>query len=543
VKKQLFFSAIIFLGASISLQAQNGFEWGMAEKKLEPSKEQVSLSLAGYGIPAEGRFSISWQPVQDARLQRKVLRKGRLQAKQKKSGDVRSVTSLGKYEYILKEDGTMWYGRPGVPASMKQNGRKNDYTWKEPLTMIVGLQNNLFALSVSGELLKAVHSSDSSLSVSSLVVQKNGKTVVLIGVDVCGLQYAFTQSIKDSLRHRFGIAPEGILINASHTHFAPVTQEWKAWAHYYHTPDSSYLYGVVQGAIISSVEMALQQLSPGGLSFTRGTTDIGANRRPQANPQKPYDASLDIVTLTRGRDELKGLLFLTGCHPVFPNEKETSFTLSANYPGVARKILKAQLGVDNALFVQGCGGDINPVKPDYRGTGADLAEDVLKTLKQRSTTFDGDISFRFDSILVPVQFWSREKILAFREQNQQLGADLYAEKNVRWADIMLNHLENGTAPTYIPIYVQTIAIGNWLLVGLSREVVTEYGINIKAQWPGKLVSVAGYCNDVSSYLPAQWHIRTKVYEGYESSFWYAQPDLFPENILDIVLEKVRSIVP
>lgn len=551
MKTRIFFSVTLFLGASISLHAQDNFEWGMAEKKLEPSEEQVSLSLAGYGAPAAGRFSIKWEPVKDKGLKRKVLRNARLQTQAKENGDwanfgiagnMRSVTSVGKHVYVLKEDGTMWYGHPGEPASWKQNGRQNEYTWKEPLQVIVGQHNKLFALSVSGELLKAVHSSDSSLSVSTLVIRKNGKTVALIGVDVCGLHYAFTQSLKASLKVRFGIAPEAVLINSSHTHFAPVTQEWKAWAHYYHTPDSSYLYGVVQTAIISSVGKALQRLSPGHLSFVRGATGIGANRRPQANPQTPYDSSLDIVMLNSARNELKGLLFLTGCHPVHPNEKETAYTLSANYPGVARKTLKEKLGIANALFLQGCGGDINPVKPDYRVTGADLADDIQKALRQSSTSFTGEISYRFDSVLVPVTFWPREKILAFREQNQKLGADLYAEKNVRWADIMLERLHNGTVPAYMPIYVQTISIGNWLLVGLSREVVTEYGINIKKQWPAKLISVAGYCNDVSSYLPAGWHIRAKVYEGYDSSFWYAQPDLFPENILEIVMEKVRSIV-
>lgn len=625
----------------ISLHAQGGFEWGMAENKLEPSKEQVSLSLAGYGLPREGRFSIYWKQIKPVpaivgagsyddrlvlvndegtllfgdtlqgtgftslsnqiknvtgiasapgliylltkneivkanvkkrklRLQGKislgntgivhiVVHRGKLYGISNddlwytfernatwrplgKVEKIRSVASVENYIYALKTDGTLWYGLPNEPASWKQNGTKNGYTWKEPLRAIIGIRDNLFALSNSGELFKAVHSSDSSLSVSSLVIRKNGKTVTIIGVDVCGLHYAFTKSLKDSLKKRFDIASEGIMINSSHTHFAPVTQEWKAWAPYYHTPDSSYLFGVVQPAIIGAVEKAIGNLSPGNFSFVRGTTSIGANRRPQANQQMPYDSSLDIIMLKHGQNELKGLLYLTGCHPVFPNEKESSFTLSANYPGVTRKILQERLGIDHSLFLQGCGGDINPVKSDYRQTGKDLGEDILAAMKNRAVALEGEIAYRFDSLLLPVKFWSREKILAFREENQQLGADVYAEKNVRWANIMLEHLEKGTVPQNMPIYIQTIAIGNWQLVGLSREVVTEYGMNIKKQWPGKLISVAGYCNDVSSYLPVGWHIRTKVYEGYDSFFWYAQPNLFPENILDLVMEKVHSIV-
>ena len=48
-------------------------------------------------------------------------------------------------------------------------------------------------------------------------------------------------------------------------------------------------------------------------------------------------------------------------------------------------------------------------------------------------------------------------------------------------------------------------------------------------WPGKHISVAGYTNDVSSYLPSTLHIRAKNYEGLGSFFWYGMP-YFPEGV-------------
>lgn len=105
---------------------------------------------------------------------------------------------------------------------------------------------------------------------------------------------------------------------------------------------------------------------------------------------------------------------------------------------------------------------------------------------------------------------------------------------------MLNHYENGTMPKHMPIYIQTIDIGQWKLIGLSREVVTEYSLAIKKIWPEKLVSVAGYCNDVSSYLPAERHLRTKVYEGEGSYFWYGMPSPFPYDVLDQVVNRIKS---
>jgi len=59
-------------------------------------------------------------------------------------------------------------------------------------------------------------------------------------------------------------------------------------------------------------------------------------------------------------------------------------------------------------------------------------------------------------------------------------------------------------------------------------------------WPDKLVTVAGYCNDVSSYLPTSRHIKAGVYEGYDSFFWYGQPNIFPENVYETIIESIKS---
>src|SRR5690606_28035983 len=350
------YSSTAVLAAKIKgvtdLASGDGFIYLLREKEV------IKASLTGKQLKV-----ISKIPLKKAGIYKIVFYNGRLYGigaghywyrsdgrsvwtKLEKAGDTRSICATHQHVYVLKTDGTMWYGRPGEPRSWKQNGRENEFTWKPRMISMTALNNRLYAISDSGILYRSRHSSDSSLAVSSLMIRKSNKTVVITGVDVCGLPYSFTQTVKDSLKAKFGIAHEAVLINSSHTHFAPVTQEWKAWAHYYHSPDSGYLYSTVLKGIIRSVEKSSHNLSPGNLSFVRGSTEIGKNRRSQANPEAPYDASLDMVKLARKNDKLEGLLFLTGCHPVFPNAKQASFTLSANYPGVARKLIAEQLKLD-----------------------------------------------------------------------------------------------------------------------------------------------------------------------------------------------------
>ena len=68
-------------------------------------------------------------------------------------------------------------------------------------------------------------------------------------------------------------------------------------------------------------------------------------------------------------DDLGGrpiaILFSYGCHPVTmgPN----SHVVSSDFPGTARKIVEGALG-GKSLFLQACGGNINPVT----GIGAEV---------------------------------------------------------------------------------------------------------------------------------------------------------------------------
>ncbi|MDP2161500.1 MAG: hypothetical protein Q8K02_13525, partial [Flavobacterium sp.] len=55
------------------------------------------------------------------------------------------------------------------------------------------------------------------------------------------------------------------------------------------------------------------------------------------------------------------------------------------------------------------------------------------------------------------------------------------------------------------------------------------------------VTVAGYNNDISSYLPSPKHISAKTYEGSYSFYWYGAIALFPEIVMDLVVQKIKII--
>lgn len=536
IMNKIILFALVLYCLPLAAQQPADYRIGTSTVSIDPDTTIFSLALSGYGAPRDGRFSLEWKytgPATEAWLAGVPP--------EINDPEVLSTARYGNRIYALHKDNTLWYAKEGAsPLKWLKIARHNGFTYNIQVKQILVRNGRLYAVDADNKLYIATHSTTGDLSATALAVQHKGKTVVIVGVDLVGFDYTLGRDVKRIIQQKRKIPPSAILINASHTHYAPVTQKFPCWGPFGQAPDSAYLNDRLKKQMVKAIESALDHMEPAGLYFGRSTTNIGHNRCSE-NKETPYDQTLDVLKTVNAGGNTESILFLTGCHPVFRNEGRESFTITGNFPSVTRQLLQNSQHVPHTMFLQGCAGDINPRDDDHHKTADTLAHDVTGILQNNMQHITGGISYSFDSVLVPVTPWDANRIQQFRKENDGHEGDVYAEKNVRWADLMLGYYHNNRMPAAMPIYIQVIDIGNWRLVGLSREVVTEYGPAIRALWPNKTVSVAGYCNDVSSYLPAPWHVSNRTYEGYDSFFWYGQASTFPGNVLDIVVGKVRSL--
>jgi hypothetical protein len=461
--------------------------------------------------------------------------------KQETVNDVISLAYNRGKLYALTLDGVLYQNEPA----------KNDHKWlkiayrngqtiKEDIKYITIINDRIFGISSDNFLFRGEHRSEGGLTARAMAIKSGDKTVVILNVDVCGLNDTFTGMIKHEIFLKNHIPASAIFVNSSHTHFAPVTQKWLTWQEPNQQPDSTYLYSTVRNGILNAVDNALTAMAPAELSFGRGTVDIGYNRSLKDH-QELYDSAVDVIKVKYADRFNESYLFLAACHPVFSTAGKLHYTISPNYPGVARKLVEERTGTVNSLFLQGTAGDINPRDNGEYITGEKLSNEVIAVLNRPLTKIDGAISFFLDTINIPVTPWTRDEILAFRARNSDKQGDIEAEKNTKWCDLMLKYYQDGTMPSSLPVYVHTINIGNWKLVGFSRETTTGYSFGVKNLWPDKIISVAGYTNDVSSYLPTHMHIEDQGYEGLNSFFWYGMPNVFPADVDEIILNRVRSL--
>lgn len=639
-------SAFVFLLLSLSpgLVVAQAFDFrvGSGKVSLEPQQNVLSVSLAGYGGPREGRFTLQWDStgnlggevgdivstrsrlfvirsgdvwqVDDAggHAHRQLTRDGKvllLAADEKKlyglaeGGEIR-VAVPGKQlkwrgtgfsatievpvafavvgrDFIVADDrGGIWRGRrtnkrltwekigdrDGIVDLVSHMGRlyaltdTHELLYFEPdgnwLWLRVAIKNGknylydigrvamvdgvLYGVDVAGTCYRASHDSEGTLTASAISVRKDKDRVVVVGLDVCGFDADFVDQVKAELSAAYQIPPTAVLINASHTHFAPVTQRWTTWGEHCQRPDSLYLYSTVKEGILQAVRSAIRSEHEANLFFGRGTADIGRNRNLPGD-NLPYDNDVDVIRVDYKDQQASDILFLAGCHPVFTSQEAQFYQISANYPGAAREQLVHHSKIRNPIFLQGCGGDINPIDADYKVTGGKVADAVIDVLEAGAMErVSGGVTHFLDTVSFATQPWSRDDLLALKAEKEPLVGDIYAEQRVRWANLMLSYYDSGTMPKTLPVFIQTINIGNWKLVGLSRETTTEYSIAIKKLWPNRLVTVAGYSNDVSSYLPTSRHIKTRIYEGDDSFYWYGQPSTFPEDVHEVIIDSIRT---
>ncbi|WP_240914837.1 hypothetical protein [Roseimicrobium sp. ORNL1] len=251
------------------------------------------------------------------------------------------------------------------------------------------------------------------LYAKALVLKSENTTVVLITLDVVSIGEigrignGFLATVRGELRKELGIAPECVVINTSHCHGIP-------------RPDTAAL-------TVQAVKEAWKKLAPARVATGRGSEQrISENRRikmkdgsevdmrrayplPRDEDVKavgPIDPEIGILRVDHADGRPLAVVYNFACHPIM-NPPSTGN--SADYPGFASKVIEDDLGNGAvALFIQGCGGDINPVgykgvayPPQAEPLGTMLGLSVMKSVREMKTNADAALGVTRTTIALP----------------------------------------------------------------------------------------------------------------------------------------------
>ena len=326
--------------------------------------------------------------------------------------------------------------------------------------------------------------------VRALVLSDGANRVAILAWDLVDTREGIVAKIRAVIAKSSGIPATNILINASHTHSAP-------WAPAVDDPllahERKTLLPVEQGPACrewsenlpercaEAVRNAEAARRPATLAIGRASVgEVLFNRRPVREDGKvettfepadpfvlpnghrfgPVDPTLTVLVLRDEKGKTIATLFNLPCHSVciYPYYQG----ISADWPGAVSAGLQDALGGE-ALFLQGCAGDIVPAR-----RGLEARDQMARFIRNRALT-----AITNSHPLMPAQF---------RLANVSLELPLTeaAQRDTK-------------APT-IKTEVQVIACGTLALVGLPGEPLIGLATEIQRRSPFPHTVVLGYSN-------------------------------------------------
>jgi len=375
-----------------------------------------------------------------------------------------------------------------------------------------------------------------------------GNRLVIVTMDLIGIDRPLRDWVEKQVQEKHGLGRSGLLLNVSHTHCGPefCTDDLSTMKIDPALLEAGWKYRAgLQEKLVALVGQALSQLAPARLDYLHARAAFAMNRRrptPKGYSNAPYsdgpvDHDVPVLRVSDATGKLRAVLFGYACH----NTCMGDYKFRGDYAGYAQEYLEqAHPGV-TALFLMGCGGDQNPyprrTEELARTHGRTLATAVDAALETVPKPLAGPLHAALDdAILDFAPPPSRDELAKIAATKKRPAAE-HAER-------LLKELEqNGKIRATYPCPVQVVRFGNDLtLVALSGESVVDYSLRLKRELAGPAVWVAGYSNDVFSYLPSLRVLKEGGYEGGEAALWGSLPGAFAPSVEERVITKVHALL-
>jgi hypothetical protein len=336
------------------------------------------------------------------------------------------------------------------------------------------------------------------LLATALAVEADGTAAVLVSIDTLVVTREFTAGLRAALAGR-PVAPENVLVAASHTHSGPDLFAW------WEGDPSAAPWPATLGAAAAAAARALDRLEPAQLAFGEHILDhVSINRRDEtAGPIDPRVQVLKASSTATG--EVLALVVGFACHPVTLDY--SNFQFSADWVGSLRAVLAAVYPGSGVVYLNGAAGNINPARFPYESRENIY---VPQTAENYPVYWGGFAdAARLGRTVAGAAVSAAERALPLtpRAPAGRLGPvrlplkpDAPRREYLDFMSFADGYREALPAGGELESEVQSLEIGGVRIAGLPGEVFVEIGLGLReTAGPGPLV-LAGYANDDVRYV-------------------------------------------
>lgn len=234
------------------------------------------------------------------------------------------------------------------------------------------------------------------ISARVLVLKSSQSCIAIVACDLC----IFNSSWLHDQMPSIGI--DRLLLLNTHTHAGPNLRQLD-----FPSAEQPWLKTIEQ-RLLETIKRAKGDLFAAYFTAGEGHIQLGYNRlvqrgdyavthfeNPDLIPYGSVDPSVGVIRITDERAVVRAVLVAYACHPVVLGPRNRK--ISADYPGVMRDIVEKDIVEKQVgepamcIFIQGAGGDINPMlmargesrDEDFQfvdRVGQQLATEVMRVL-------------------------------------------------------------------------------------------------------------------------------------------------------------------
>jgi hypothetical protein len=352
----------------------------------------------------------------------------------------------------------------------------------------------------------------------ALYVEESGQRLLWVHVDLIATERAFVESFRAWAGRELGLAPEQVLLSATHTHSGPATVPIVGCGR----RDMAYDRILHEGAARAAQE-AMANVSPAEVLVGDAPLDLAVHRRgPRAFHTDPH---AHAIAFRRPDGTFVAACLNYAMHPVslgYVNRQ-----ISGDWSGFAAASASSALrGNPVVLMTTGAAGNLNPpdenVPPEQaRSYGERVAAAAIANLAPAPAQ---PLAVRSTNVEVPLDRLTPEQIDQVIATHTPPAAGKYSwrraweEATACWREGRLAELASGGG-THINVELQVVRLGETFIVAVNGEIFSKFTGELRRR-TGKRLFVVGYANAAFGYIPSAEAYEEPGYEVDTAHFFY-----------------------
>lgn len=368
------------------------------------------------------------------------------------------------------------------------------------------------------------------LVADAIYLEQGATKTMWITLDLISVHEGWGNQVRRGIASKVGIDADKIFLLPSHTHFGPATGVYDTLTDPVH---KGWIDELVQTLIRLGEEAAKEPVSVVPALGRADVSPMVYNRRlrrpdgtccmvlrlPLPEGEEgltfgPIDPNLTLLRFDK-EDGTPALIFYSvAIHPVIGGGN--FYGISADYPGVVRRILEPAIGAP-VTFALGTAGNLVPIQ---RGDGQrerigrylagaalqamSTAEPLASQLRVAQTKIDIPAEPRGSASDMEQRVeHARKHLEAVRERGGKRYELQQADEALRRAEMLIDWTRQLGAGDTIPFEVGAIGLGDFGIVTLPGEIFVETGLHLQARSPFPQTLVLSLANQATGYLPTR----------------------------------------